>query len=518
MRRNIIGATRHKTSVLVLVVCIAGLMLTLGIPASASAHATTTSAGASGGSHTIIVKPNGVDDTTDIQAAFNTCTSHGWTCTIELVKGTYYTEQITAYGFKGSFVGAGPGRTVIQALSNLPPPNPTYNTPATPFWAAAPGASNPWPVLFTFVNGNFLVSGIGFTEPYMYPVSAGWYGNLDTAVPGATSQSLFAVVLVTGETAYSTFVGVTVTGAAGDLTIPVGTPSSFNLENGIAYEGMFLPSGWTNFFGDQIPLSGTFSMTFSNLSYAFSAIYFQNLLDAAATVCFNSIYSSPVPEFVDVSNSQLTFCGNSITNVAAYAGLGGLQSYFKSDLLPSTVYVSYNYFGTNWEGSGPSLFDYGPLLWGVSSTLNAVVTGNTIVSDNSCGCYTAAVTDVIIGGSLASWVVSGNTVLGGGGGVNGGVIAGVDIGVGPSVIAGNTISGAYIGVYLTGAIDTEVNGNLIKNSVQYGIALTDESSDNLIEWNGVSHSGVYDLYWDGTGTGNVWFGNMCKTSSPPGLC
>jgi len=68
------------------------------------------------------------------------------------------------------------------------------------------------------------------------------------------------------------------------------------------------------------------------------------------------------------------------------------------------------------------------------------------------------------------------------------------------------------------ATDVHVTGNVIVNSGQYGIAVQNGSSDNVVAHNFVTGSGVDDLYWDGTGTGNVWFGNMCKTSSPPGLC
>jgi len=511
---------RARLSVLVVVVCIAVLMLAFGLP-TASARGTSDLSAAHGWGHTIVVKPNGYNDTADLQAAFNTCTSHNWVCTVQLVKGTYYTDQIYAYGFLGSFMGAGQGRTVIQALPNLAPPNPADNTPTMPFWAAAPTTAtggNPWPNLFTFVNGTFGISGMSMAEPYATPIASPGYFNSPDAAPGVESTSLYAVVLVTGTEAYATLDQVTVVGAAGDITIPVGVPSTFNLADGIVYEGMLLPSGWTSMWGDQIPLSGTFSVTGSVSDYSISAIWAQNLLDASVTVCHNFVDSSPSPGFWDISNTQFVFCGNRVTNVAAYTGFGGIQSYYKSDLLPSTVYVTDNYFGTNWMGSGPSFIDLGPAFWGVPSTLSAVIVGNTIVSNNSCECFTESVTDVIIGDSLASLVVSQNTILGGGGGVFSAITGGINIGVGSSVITGNTIRGAYDGVYLDGANNTYVTGNTITNSVQYGIAVTNGSSYNLIEWNLVKGSGVYVLNWDGTGTGNVWSHNYCKTSSPSGLC
>jgi len=512
---------RARFGVLVVVVGIAVLMLTFGLPTT-TARGTSDLTTANAWGHTIVVRPNGSDDTADLQAAFNACVSYGPGCTVQLMKGTYYTAQIAVYGFQGSFVGAGKGQTIIQALPNLAPPNSADNTPTVPFWAAAPTAatgSNPWPVLFTFVNGAFGVSGMTITEPYANPIVApGWewpaeYGD-------TTTTALWAVILVTGEYADAAITQVTVNGAGGDLSIPMGTPSTFNLDSSITYYGMFLPSGWTDPFVDQIPLSGTFSLTNSVIYWSESAFYMENLLDATVVVSSNWVSSSPAPEFVDVSNSQLYFTGNSITNVPYAAGIFGVNSYYKSDLLPSTVYVTGNYFGVNWQGSGPSFWDLGPADFGIASTLNAVIIGNTVVSDNSCECYTAAVSDVLDEFSLASLTVLGNTLYGGGAGV--GVFgidsSGVFVGNGPTAIMGNTILGADYGIWLDGAVNTHVTGNVIKDSVQYGIALTNGASDNSVAYNLVKGSGVDDLFWDETGTGNVWFGDACQTSSPPGLC
>jgi len=511
---------RARYSVLVVVVGIAVLMLTFGLPTS-SARGTSDLSTANAWGHTIVVKPNGSDDTADLQAAFNACVSYGPGCTVQLVKGTYYTAQITVYGFEGTFVGAGQGRTIVQALPNLPQPAAAYNTPTSPFWAGLPGPANPWPDLFTFVNGVFGISGMTITEPYANPIVApGWqypaeYGD-------TTYTALWAVILVTGEQANAAISQVTVNGAGGDIAIPVGTPSTFNLDSSIMYYGMLLPSGWTDPLADQIPLSGSFSLTDSVIYWGESAFWFENLLSASVMVCYNSINSSPSPGVVDVSNSQLTFCGNSITNVAAAAGVSGAQSLYKSNLLPSTVYVTDNYFTANWGGSGPVFFDFGPLFWGIPSTLSAVVTGNTVVTDTSCGCYLDDYPAIGFG-ELASFVASGNLILGGGVGVGGSG--------GPASISGNTILGAIEGVGLgcpggvgcilypeVAATDEHVSGNVIVNSGQYGIAVQDGSSDNVVAHNFVTGSGVDDLYWDGTGTGNVWFGNVCKTSSPPGLC
>lgn len=507
---------KRGKSALVAVACIAVLMVTFGLP-TAAARGAGDSTTANWGGHIIVVWPNGHDDTADLQAAFNSCTSHGWTCTVQLVKGTYYTAQISVFGFQGSFVGAGQGQTVIQALPNLPAPAALYNSPTVPFWAGTPGTSNPWPDLFTFVGGTFSVSGMTMIEPYANPIaSPGWYWNPDLPA-GTTATDLYALVLVTGEVANAAFDHVTMIGAGGDLSIPLGTPSTFNLADEIVYAGMFLPAGWTSAWGDQIPLSGAFSLTQSVLNGSISAIWIENVLDASAMICFNSIGSSPAPGFMDISGTQLLFCSNRVTNVAYATAFGGSQSYYKSDLLPSTVTVVDNYMAVNWEGSGIVFFDYGAEFYGVASTLSAVVAGNVIVSDMSCGCYTWQVSVVGLSYSLVSSVWSDNLIIGGGDGiaVNNNYAAS---NTGPVTISGNTVLGANLGMSVDAANEVHITGNVIKNSGSYGIWVFGGSSDTVVAHNLVTGSALYDLYWDQTGTGNQWIGNICQTSSPSGLC
>ena len=505
------GHRRNSKSSIAVVICVAAAMLAVWLPSTAAARGAPAVAPYGGGSHTYVVKPNGVDDTANIQAALNKCTSNTPQCIVQLVKGTYYISQLTVYGFRGSFLGAGQGATILQGLPNLPAPNAAYDTPTVPFWAGLPGPTNPWPVLLTFVNGAFAVTGMTVTDTYANP-TVGW-----TYLSGGTFTWLWAGVLVTGTQAIASFDHITVVGGAGDLITGVGNPSTFDISNGINIEGMLLPTGWTDPFADQIPLSGSFDVTNSVSDYSADAVWVENLASASVLVCFNSIDSSPEPGIADVSNSQILFCGNRVTNVPDFTGFGVAQSYLKSNLQPSTVYVVGNYFGVNWYGSGPSAFDYGPLFWGLPSTLNLVVTGNVIVTDTSCGCYSLGTSDVFISVALASAVFSGNYLVGGGGGITVNNYYG-GLNTGPVTVVGNTVIGADVGIWINDVNGAQIAKNLVKNSLSYGIVVVGGSSNTMVIRNGVSGSGLYDLYWDGTGTGNVWTGNVCTTSSPPGLC
>jgi parallel beta-helix repeat protein len=410
-----------------------------------------------------------------------------------LVKGTYYTTQIAVFGFMGSFVGAGQGLTVIQALPNLPSPT------VDPFWAALPGPQNPWPALFTFENGSYRISGMTLTEPYMNAVSPGW----NATIPGglATETNLFAAIELTGQQAFAAVDHVTVLGASGDF---VGT----NMFAAIMFEGSSLPRGWTDPNSDVIPLTGTLSVTDSVFDSEESGPWIDTIVNAEVTVCYNTVVNSPYPlGFYGASNSQLLFCGNQAPSVSYYGGLVAFQSLFVQDL-PSTVYIVGNDFQVNDGANAVALYDFG-----VESTLSAVVTGNEFQTDTSCGCYfgTNGGSSVIVSEGLKSVVVSRNTILGGG-------AAGVYAVGGPAVISGNAILGSYVGVWVDYANGVSVTGNGIKNNGEYGIAVTDGSSSISVIGNFVKNSGQFDLYWDETGTGNVWAQNVCTTSSPLGLC
>jgi parallel beta-helix repeat protein len=434
-----------------------------------------------------------------------------------LVKGTYYIAQITVYGFEGSFVGMGQGVTIIQALPNLPSPV------ASPFWTGLPGSSNPWPALFTFVGGSFSISGMTITDPYTAPISSpGWF----FPPTAAFSTALHGLIDISGgeylssrqqpPQASAAIDHVTMIGASGDAE---GT----NMWNGIFYGGMFLPPGYTNPMSQAILISGTFSVTNSVFNTMESGPWVRALDGATVTVCYNTAINDPgiTYGFFDSYNSKLTFCRNRGSGSQATAAMGGIQDVYvppPTGVSPSTVYVTDNNFQASQDANAVYLSD------GVD-TLKAVVSGNTLTIDSVCTgtleaegwCYNHEwYSSVVVSYSLINVVVSQNTIFGGATGstsANGIYVTG-----GPGQVSGNTVTGSYIGVWLDAATSVQVTGNVIKNSAQYGIALTNGSSDNVIAGNLIMKSGVFDLYWDKTGTGNVWKADVCQTSSPPGLC
>jgi parallel beta-helix repeat protein len=475
-------------------------------------------------SNTYVVKPNGVDDTADIQNAFNQCGTSP-ECTVQLVAGTYFISQITVYGFQGKFVGMGQGMTIIKGLPNLPSPT------ASPFWAAMPGPSNPWPDLFTFVNGAFSISGMTVTDSYAQPTKGWvWYASTLTG-QSVTYYSLYGAILITGQSQASTTIDhVTMLGAPGDVE---GT----NMWNGIIYGGALLPSSWSNgnVYSDILLISGTFSVTNSVFDTMQSGPWVGELDGATVTVCHNTAINTPgvTYGFFDSYASTLTFCGNQGSageDTAVMEGWQNVEVPPPTGVSPSTVYITDNSFRASQGAQAVMLYD------GVD-TLKAVVSGNTLTTDSTCTptwlaegwCYNAIPNptpppfytamaegyySVVASYDLISVVVSQNTIFGGGTGGTRVPANGIYITGGPGQVIGNTVTGSYNGVWLDTATGIQVTGNTVVGSANYGIALTETSSNNLIAHNVVMHSVVNDLYWDLTGTDNAWCGNVYLASSP----
>jgi parallel beta-helix repeat protein len=86
-----------------------------------------------------------------------------------------------------------------------------------------------------------------------------------------------------------------------------------------------------------------------------------------------------------------------------------------------------------------------------------------------------------------------------------------------------------IGLLIFGAHDVRASGNIITGNVATGpspfsggvIVVTGiggtPPSNNTVQRNVIVHNST-DIFWDGTGIGNVLTPNTCGTSVPPGLC
>jgi parallel beta-helix repeat protein len=88
-----------------------------------------------------------------------------------------------------------------------------------------------------------------------------------------------------------------------------------------------------------------------------------------------------------------------------------------------------------------------------------------------------------------------------------------------------------VGVALLGANGVKIDGNLITGNVPSadtnfsgGVVVASglgdpatAPADNRVHGNRILHNDP-DVFWDGTGSGNSFRGNICRTSTPAGLC
>jgi hypothetical protein len=242
---------------------------------------------------TFTVLPTGLDDTANLQCAFDSAVAAG-PGAVRLEKGTYHIRQIVVNNFKGSFTGAGAQQSVLTNLPNL------YVTPVNMYYQT-PSAANPWPSLVSFVGGDFLVSDIGMKITGAAPTT-GWtmYGlptlydlALGFAVLGTTANAVFSRVDVEGQYAAN----------------PV---CNYNLYNGIYFEG---------FIGQEShPISGSFVVQNSMLQHLGSATGVYNVANASILINHNNYRD--VFDAMDVSgllNTRYEFSFNTVEE-ASFGG------------------------------------------------------------------------------------------------------------------------------------------------------------------------------------------------------
>jgi hypothetical protein len=488
MKSTMASRRKIQRSVLVAAIGVALLMFTVGLPSSALGW----------GIRTITVWPSGGDDTPAIQSALDTCASYNGPCIVQLMAGTYHVSQIEVTGFNAVFRGVGENATQVVAMPHLRDPFPEYNTPASPFWSAPPSTMNPWPVLFTFVDSHFTMGDMSIADTHASPLRApGW--TEPAAAGGGSTTALFAMVLVTGTAASATLASMKMAGTTGDL-------GGYNVERSMAYAGMELSPGAANPYTGAAPLSGTFTAARDVFYEVGSSVWVQNLQSATVSVLYTeTLRATDALGFEDVSHSTLSYVGNLIRAVSAGVGIEGMQSLLRTGLALSTVVISGNQIlGVTRGGSGVALLNFGNV-----PELRVVVAKNLVDTSASCGCVTSG-EPAILGWGPVDMSVSENTITGGG--------SGIVLNASTGSLVGNHVLGSIIGIDLIGSNGVLVSANVVEYSLLWGLEVSAGSAHNMISGNIVYFSGQYDLVEHEAGSGNVWIGNECRTSEPPGLC
>ena len=162
---------------------------------------------------TFTVRPSGGDDTAHIQKAFDRAVKAGPGSTVQLTSGRFHTNNILVQAFRGSFTGAGMGRTVIDTLRGLDPALPGVTLTPDPDDPGSPDSPNyveTWTFLIGFLGGSVRVSDMSFDLTSPEPAEP-W--SVDG---GVTMLSDVSDIFVIAHDASSAFDRVGFTAKAGD--------------------------------------------------------------------------------------------------------------------------------------------------------------------------------------------------------------------------------------------------------------------------------------------------------------
>jgi hypothetical protein len=234
------------------------------------------------------VKPTGVNDTVNLQCAFDKAVAIGANTEVHLSSGVFHTAQIMVYGFQGQFTGEGVKNSIVTNLPNLPvTPVDVFNNP--------PSTDNLWPSLFAFVDGDFSITDLTI-HIAGDDLTTGWtIFNIDPPF-----EELAHAIVITGTHANVRIENFLLEGERME-----DSAFGYNVLNGIFYEGVIgeIPP----------PLSGSYRLSNSTIrTIAFSTPV--SILSEASVVVRGNQYEDTflAMDASDIQNSTLEFSHNKI--------------------------------------------------------------------------------------------------------------------------------------------------------------------------------------------------------------
>lgn len=221
----------------------------------------------------IRVTPTGIDDTANIQCAFDWANDLGPGKTIYLTAGTFYTAQIVVNDFHGSFRGSGADKTVIVNLPNL------YVTRENTF-SNPPSATNPLPYLFSFFEGRFVIADLAFhMDGHDGNMTTGWEQPLFDGSGVITVYEMVAAIVIGGSEADAWLTRLLVEGEPLENSL-----TGYSAINGIYFGGLY-GATWPML---APPLSGSYRLTHSTFRALGTGSPIFNLKDASVLISHNT--------------------------------------------------------------------------------------------------------------------------------------------------------------------------------------------------------------------------------------
>jgi hypothetical protein len=249
------------------------------------------------------VAPSGGDDDTRLlQQELDRCVGARGACTVSLCEGIFPTGILRVRDFHGTLRGAGPGKTILRALPDLP----TSLTPRD-FYREDPfsEARDPWPYLLQFVEGQARVLDLAIEIPAPEEGSPtkGWF-QFDVLFTG-----LRGGLLLTGREPVDFTVRHVRVEAAAYPTSDEGTTTYI----GVSCEGLLFDSDAEGQYPVDypvFPVRGACRVTDSVFRGVLTGTSLAELAGAKVLLAENDYRTSTAVEVADADRSHVDIVGN----------------------------------------------------------------------------------------------------------------------------------------------------------------------------------------------------------------
>ncbi len=282
----------------------------------------------------VLLEPNGVDDTSALQGALDNCAALPGQCHIRLAEGVFHTAPLVATGFVGSIRGAGMDLTTIRPPAGVV----LHITKAFPFNTVDPTPADPWPALISFIESKVHLSALTVELPADTKID-GWYPVC------MVSNDLFPVM--------STAIWATSRGESEFIMRDVaiigaedpGSEWIYVMLQSLVLGGWLLPADYTDPCTDWLPASGTIVLDNNVFETAWAAAYGENMTDANIRFTHNQTRDMLVEpfSFYNCHRSKVVVAHNQIESIYG-PGLFFLQNAYLAADAPSKEDTEFHLF------------------------------------------------------------------------------------------------------------------------------------------------------------------------------
>lgn len=341
----------------------------------------------------ISIKPNGSDDTAQLQAALESCSGTKSRCKIVLSEGTFYTDVLLVRNFNGKIVGQGAGKTIIRPVTDRP----LRSTDIV--FENDPTLAEPYPILLHFSDGGNIELA-DFTLDFPSDMKVEPYVTFDTQ-DQTIQDALLSAIMADGTTnpAQLSVSGLEIIAAANDALLPFGS----NLLNAIRFEGQHRSGGIT-------PLSsGRFSAKSTHIDGGGLGFALRDINGVDAKIAdSSSINNRLISVFLtDMGDSKAKVFNNVLScELEAVQIIRGFRDPAPSD--PSDFNISNN---TLTVDSATSLFGPGDgIVYGDLTEQGGI--SDVVIRENSITMATGVFEGVYVFGDIRKTKVKRNEIAG----------------------------------------------------------------------------------------------------------